>query len=756
MTNRLSRVVLSPGQSPRNHALLAAAVFAVASGSLSAQLQFADSARGSFPPWFVTGNLVPGDFDGDGDIDLVSPWGPQRFNLLRNDGFGRFRVESPSPAPAITTTRVAVGDVDGDGDLDLVVAVAGGQNQLFLNDGSGAFTEATLGRMPPDVDRTRVVVLGDVDGDGDLDIICANDRQQSRLYLNSGLHSGIFVDATNGRMPLGVDATVHMALGDVDGDGDLDLVVCNGTEGVYRSKYLHQNRLYLNDGSGSFVDVTATHLPASVDPSQRVILGDVDGDGDLDLFVVQYAFWWYHPPNKYGPGSWSRIDVPNHLLLNNGAGVFSRSTGQQPIAFDEAHDLVCVDVDGDHDLDVITSRGGLHELLVNDGAGGFQVAPSRIPRLYGEIVVADIDGDGDFDLVKMGSWSVRGLKNRSGQIDASHPLKPGQPYAINAYLRDTSSIGGLALPLMAFVPAVVPLGPLGTLGVDPGTAVSLPWIQVSTITGEGALQMLIPSVPALVGLDLFSQALLLPIAGQPRLSNVLSDRLVEDANLVVNGGFELMTAGANPAPIGWTSLSPCLIAAYSSGSAMAGQRYVMTRYGCTSGATSFYQDVPTTPGRSYVLSLGYGPTHGSADNRVRVDWNGGTALNLQQDGTEVYGALWSVHRAVVFGAPGASVSRLAISDAGGPAGFGGNVDEVAVTALDFRTAIQVTGEIVLDSVRFQPLRAHLQQAAIAAANNNAAAKTAALMAFMASVNALAPHSITAGDAAFLVAIAGAL
>ncbi|HET6204992.1 MAG TPA: FG-GAP-like repeat-containing protein [Planctomycetota bacterium] len=239
---------------------------------------FTDATATNLPALLdVTGSVALGDVDGDGDLDVFVGNGGQD-RLYLNGGTGVFADATATSLPALldNTVDVALGDVDGDGDLDAFVANYG-QESLLLNGGTGVFTDVTGTNLPALLDNTRAIALGDVDGDSDLDALAGNLQGQNRLLLNGG--TGVFTDATAANLPALVDLTFAVALGDMDGDGDLDAFV-----GIYQG----QNRLHLNGGTGIFTDATGANLPALLDNTNAVALGDGDGDGDLDVLVGNY------------------------------------------------------------------------------------------------------------------------------------------------------------------------------------------------------------------------------------------------------------------------------------------------------------------------------------------------------------------------------------------------------------------------------------------------------------------------------------
>ncbi len=237
------------------------------------------------------GHLALGDVDGDGDLDMAvagfsgyyAGWGRQVNTLYINTGGGF----APYPAWVSDSGRcfgVASGDVNGDGLADFLFSCGNDYSsdpepaRLYVSDGSTLV--GPVWQTPDSVYSLGAKFL-DVDNDGDLDLFLGLSPGRHRLYLNYG---GVLdtVPVWESARP---GFANQIAVGDVNGDGWLDVVVANTFQGTPDSSRVE---VYLNVGG------TLDTLPAwvSYDPGQyhsAVALGDVDGDGDLDLAV---GGWW--------------------------------------------------------------------------------------------------------------------------------------------------------------------------------------------------------------------------------------------------------------------------------------------------------------------------------------------------------------------------------------------------------------------------------------------------------------------------------
>ncbi len=211
-----------------------------------------------------------GDLDGDGDLDAFVVNGEEQADeiwLNKNSNSGEFELGQRLDDYSYSGSDIALADFDGDGDLDAVVAnMDGASNQIYTNNG-GFFSQ----KQPLNALSSHSVAVGDLDLDGDIDVLFGNDNGVVDLWLNDGKAN--FVPGIN--IDMGYNAQA-IALADFDGDYDLDIFFANGDT-------LDQpNQVWINE-EGTFSQNEFDLGPANNHISEDLSIGDVDADGDLDL-----------------------------------------------------------------------------------------------------------------------------------------------------------------------------------------------------------------------------------------------------------------------------------------------------------------------------------------------------------------------------------------------------------------------------------------------------------------------------------------
>ena len=377
------------------------------------------------------------------------------------------------------TNKVELADIDGDGRIDLLFANGGNYsepgepelNRAFLNRGPGQSFEEVTGRVfgsTPDL--ARVIKARDFDGDGNTDIfVGATYQTRSRLFLGmagaragarsgsagdvgggAAAEAGVFEERTATHLPQLPLSLGDAEPGDVDGDGDLDLVLADWGPGNNMTNDGGRTRLWLNDGTGRFTDATDGRMPATlVRFSWDLELVDVDNDFDLDVLVSckrcggsllfrndgtgtfeedprglpQYTNnYEFEAMDLDGDEFLDLVTINDgeivgergsrrreHVFRNDGEGRFVDATDawwpeSENIGEDD-NVVAFLDFDSDGDADfLIGSLSGPDRLLINDGSGRLRVATdvfagAETPGTLG-MAIADLDGDGRIDVVQ--------------------------------------------------------------------------------------------------------------------------------------------------------------------------------------------------------------------------------------------------------------------------------------------------------------------------------------------------------------------
>ena len=476
----------------------------------------------------LAGEYAAADFDGDGDQDVFAD-SDARDLMYWNRGAGDFTaaVVTPESPTSIWSGPLELADADGDGDLD-AFTITGATVSWVENLRDGRFA-SSAGLTPG-----NAFGLLDLGQDGDVDVLAIGNG----LTLAENLGGGTFQDGVS-KLPSFTNpptaSEARFRLGDLDGDGLEDVLIFKEP-----STLMSRNLLLLQDATGALVDESARIAPSGLLNDVNGALGDTDGDGDLDLVAPGFSSFLnngdgsFTPPppfSNFGTPSfesdWRLVDVDENGVLDLvatlparlgvhrglGAGNFSNllagSAPRSDVTGDEV--LVVADIDGDGRSDYFTNE---QDLFLSRGGFVIESLSSALPGLTGfrpeGAAVGDIDLDGDVDLWVGGHTQIHW--NLQRQLAWRTWPRIGKGLVLELF----GTPGGLWGLWGSLATANVPTPPYGLLRLDLAQGAR---VGVGFLDSQGRAQdtVAIPDDSSLIGVEVFWQAAI----GTPvRLSNL--------------------------------------------------------------------------------------------------------------------------------------------------------------------------------------------------------------------------------------------
>ncbi|WP_369178915.1 FG-GAP-like repeat-containing protein [Candidatus Thiodubiliella endoseptemdiera] len=620
------------------------------------------------------------DIDGDGDLDLVAGKDDGTLKYYQNTG------TTSSPAYEAKTggnnpfngidvgiySAPTLADIDSDGDLDLVVGENDGTLKYYQNTGttSNPAYEAKTGDDNPfngiDVGDSSKPTLADIDGDGDLDLVVGESDGTLKYYQNTGTTSSPAYEAKTGNdNPFnGIDVGYSSSptLADIDGDGDLDLVMgeAYGTLKYYQNTGTTSNPAYeVKTGDSNPFD------GIDVGDYSAPVLADIDGDGDLDLVVGEQngtLKYYYNQqpssvdtqaPTPITTNPWTLSDIPagqsafktgdvisltltmsETLKLNNTTGskvviagkdfvldkTASTTAGDKKLVFKysvQAGDSIAAtdfDIDNptsDITLNNITDVAGNAPVFTADRVVLTKTKLEYIEKTgsgnnpfngidvgsYSTPILADIDGDGDLDLVMGEAYgTLKYYQNTGTTFNPAYEVKTGGSNPFNSI-----DVGDFSAPTLADIDGDGDLDLV--VGEYNGT---LKYYQNTGTTSNPAYEAKTGDSNPFDGIDVgdYSAPTLADIDGDGDLDLVMGEvygtlKYYQNTGTTSNPAYEAKTGDDNPfngINVGYSSL-PILVDIDGDGDLdlVVGEYY---------GTLKYYQNTGTTSNPAYEAKTG--------------------------------------------------------------------------------------------------------------------------------------------------------
>jgi hypothetical protein len=487
-----------------------------------------------------SGDIALADVDGDGDRDVLLVDAGQygagsTISVYRNDGQGAFGNRQSFPAGP-SPMSLAAADFDADGDLDVAVTnhgfwAEGSTVTVLRNDGSGSFTAPAT--YPAGLAPAKIVAA-DLNADGWADLAIASDpsgsvRGRVTILMNSagsGFAPAVAYDAS---LPQGFasDGGGCLAVGDMDNDGDLDIVY--STRKTYIDGILPYGGYFLFSNNGNGTYAPKQYKTFGVPYSQGVEdvqVGDLDGNGWLDIVGAQFS---------------NTAESAYYVVLRGGASDYPPARAYP--SGQGVYDLALADANGDGALDVFIDDYYSYDVTVHDnlGTGTFRAAPRfDTTPLHRWMDAGDIDGDGDLDVATAGGYGTEG---------SLAVLRNGGPavFSLAATFQEPYSPGGIKLR-----------------DLDGGGSLDLVWGDFNAPNGvplhvhyrlNNGVGNFGPSVTVPMSMADINDVHAIDLNGDGRLDIVASDSLRDEIKVALNlGGGVFSSPAAYAGPSGPTQI----------------------------------------------------------------------------------------------------------------------------------------------------------------------------------------------------------
>ncbi len=333
-------------------------------------------------------DLAIKDVDLDGYLDILIANYAQKNRLFINNGDGYFTLSNVSFNKKYNTRSVKMHDFDQDGDIDVFFANDQQENLVYVNNGYNDYTQSFP--ISSSSNQTYDIEVGDLNRDGAIDIAVINHQQPDAVYFGSIVANPVTLNFAESEQILGAGDSTEAVLADIDNDADLDILIAN-----FSGEFEVVNTIFLNDGTGQFSP--SPHLLVR-DKTNSMALGDIDNDGDLDLVMANGGPDGNFNPNRVFINNINNTDSGKGVFSDSGQSLGTYNSFDVELGdFDNDGDLDIVIANNYSEIADYRDR-----IYFNDGNGYFDKQVARTFGTLSSswsVDIGDINADGVLDLL---------------------------------------------------------------------------------------------------------------------------------------------------------------------------------------------------------------------------------------------------------------------------------------------------------------------------------------------------------------------